>query len=50
MDEIIKLIKRIENKYEDIKEYKADYVSIATEDVEAILEYLKWLEDISEED
>ena len=46
--EIENLIERIENKYEDIKEYKADYVSIATEDVEAILEYLEQLNTLKE--
>ncbi len=44
--ELEKLIKRINDEYEDIKEHLADYCLISIEDIEAILEYLKQLEEI----
>ncbi len=44
--ELEKLIKRINDEYEDIKEHLADYCLISVEDIEAILEYLKQLEEI----
>ena len=47
--EIENLIERIKIEYDDVKNQKADYVSIAIEDVEAILEYLEQLNTLEED-
>lgn len=47
--EIENLIERIKIEYDDVKNQKADYVSIAIEDVEAILEYLEQLNTLKED-
>lgn len=41
------LIKRLSLSYKDVSEVNADYCSVAIEDVDAIIEYLKQLRDIS---
>ena len=45
--ELEKLIERLRLAFEDVSEVKADYCYVAIEDVEAIIEYLKQLQDIS---
>ena len=42
------LIKKLSIDVEDKKAYLADYCYIAVEDVDAIIEYLKQLQDISD--
>ena len=45
--ELDELIKRLSLSYEDVSEVKADYCYVAIEDVDAIIEYLTQLQDIS---
>lgn len=47
--EIENLIERIKIEYDDVKKHKADYATIAIEDVEAMLEYLEQLNTLKED-
>ncbi len=42
------LIEKLSTDVEDIKAHLADYCYVAVEDVDAIIEYLKQLRDISD--